>query len=497
MGEPKKKLRRPAARTEQSEQEDPEKKVQQEKEQGVVVDSRDAPEERHDAEEEEKQQGGSSELLNEKVLRKFTRTEHDKRFKTTKTVLDYGTYSHVRREYDTQDGVLVALKVPNSSAPNMQQEIAIMKTFAQRCVNLVHILGVVVSSRDGGARPRGILMECCPQSLNDYWLSEVGLVGADVRRKCLSHMLRGLSYLHATEIVHLDICPNNILMLWHAWSGLLAKIADFGCAHFLAPDKFLTSTEKVTTLQYRAPEVALGLPFNHAADMWAVGVVARELATGRRVYEELPATVQVCTDIVYINLLAGPVRNSTWPGVESAPRWQAPPCNLSPDSDEQTHRAPWFDAVSLAGVRFARELLSANPRERPAARTALQHRHMAFGQIRAPRRLRQKVHLGTPVPAARCSEVSLAGGVVAGQAVPAAPCDAVSLAGGMPGKAVPAAPCSAVSSAGGVGQQAEPERGAAAHAEAEPRRCACHNTCRQPMGICGSKRGRKKIAAPP
>ena len=56
MGEPKKKLRRPAARTEQSEQEDPEKKVQQEKEQGVVAHSRDAPEERHDVEPGEKLQ---------------------------------------------------------------------------------------------------------------------------------------------------------------------------------------------------------------------------------------------------------------------------------------------------------------------------------------------------------------------------------------------------------------------------------------------------------
>ena len=114
----------------------------------------------------------------------------------------------------------------------------------------------------------------------------------------------------------------------------------------------------------------MGLPFNHAADVWAVGVVARELATGRRVYEELsPDALRACTDILYINLLAGPVRNSTWPGVESAPRWQAPPSDLSvvSDSDYQAHRT-LCDADSLAGIQFARQLLCANPAQRPAAR---------------------------------------------------------------------------------------------------------------------------------
>ena len=162
-----------------------------------------------------------------------------------------------------------------------------------------------------------------------------------MQKRCLLHMLRGLSYLHAIGIVRLDICPSNILMQWHAWGGLRAKVADFGSAQFLGPNGLLKSKGRATAWQYRAPEVAMGLPFSHAADVWAVGVVARELATGRRVYEELsPDALRACTDILYINLLAGPVRNSTWPGVESAPRWEAPPSDLSVDSDYQTHRTP-------------------------------------------------------------------------------------------------------------------------------------------------------------
>ena len=117
-------------------------------------------------------------------------------------------------------------------------------------------------------------MEYCHQSLNDHWHSEMGIVAVDVQRRCLKHVMRGLSCTRAAGIVHLDLGPKNILLQWRAWDGLCAKIADFGSAAFLASDASLPglpATHKVTTWPYRAPEVALGLPYGHAADVWAAG----------------------------------------------------------------------------------------------------------------------------------------------------------------------------------------------------------------------------------
>jgi len=385
--------------------------------------------------------------------RKFTIPEHEQRFKSKwsagrqKALLGAGTFAQVFREYDTQEGVFVAHKIPNTGAPSMEEEVAIMTKLAGQCVNLVQILGVVVASHDTEANPLGILMEYCSQSLHDHWQREMGLVAIDVQRRCLSHLLRGLRHLHASGIVHLDLVPKNILLHWHAWGGLCTKISDFGSAQFLASAEVLTSKEKVTTWPYRAPEVALGLPYKHAVDVWAVGVLARELATGRRLYELANSTR---TDVQYIHFMAGPLRNSTWPDVESAPFWEAPPRNFSPDSDELTRHAQ----VHQDGVCFARRLLKANPQERPTAAEALLYRYLAFGQIGVPLRLRRKAHVATPFLARR------------------------------------PAPSNAVSLAGGVARQAVPK--VAALADGPRRRCVCKNTCRQPTQLCGASWGRKK-----
>ena len=72
-------------------------------------------------------------IANIAMPRQFTICEHKQRFDNTKCVIGSGTYSTVMRQYDKQDDVFVAIKVPDESAPSMEQEVAIM-TFANPCV---------------------------------------------------------------------------------------------------------------------------------------------------------------------------------------------------------------------------------------------------------------------------------------------------------------------------------------------------------------------------
>ena len=380
------------------------------------------------------------------MLTRFTVDEHSQRFKTKwcagqeQVMLGKGNYGQVFREYDRQEGLFVAHKYPIAAEiDQLEHEIAIMATFAGQCDNLVQILGVVVASHDAGEKPISYFMEVCQQSLHDLWQREMGLIALDVQRRCLKQVLRGLSHLHESGIVHLDLGPKNILLNWRAWGGLCTKIADFGSAEFLARDASLQSKEKVTTWPYRSPEVAMGLSYNHAADLWALGVLARELATGRRLYDLSSHDV---TDVQYIYVLSGPVSNSTWPDVENAPFWEAPPPNFRYDSDQLTRHA----GRNHEGVDFARRLLVANPQQRPTATQALIFRYVAFGPAAVPRRLMKKQVVNTPFQARR-----------------AAVGNAVSLASSM----LPALPASDA-----------------------VRKCICKNTCRQPASICGSKWGR-------
>ncbi|XP_055983281.1 ribosomal protein S6 kinase-related protein isoform X2 [Sorex fumeus] len=84
-----------------------------------------------------------------------------------------------------------------------------------------------------------------------------------------------ISYLHDLGIIHRDVKMENILL---DERGHL-KLTDFGLSRHLP-----RGTRAYTicgTLQYMAPEVLSGGPYNHAADWWSLGVLLFSLATGK------------------------------------------------------------------------------------------------------------------------------------------------------------------------------------------------------------------------
>ncbi|XP_065388391.1 ribosomal protein S6 kinase-related protein isoform X5 [Macaca fascicularis] len=84
-----------------------------------------------------------------------------------------------------------------------------------------------------------------------------------------------ISYLHDLGIMHRDVKMENILL---DERGHL-KLTDFGLSRHL-PQGARAYTI-CGTLQYMAPEVLSGGPYNHAADWWSLGVLLFSLATGK------------------------------------------------------------------------------------------------------------------------------------------------------------------------------------------------------------------------
>ncbi|KAF8277208.1 putative STE group serine/threonine-protein kinase [Trypanosoma cruzi] len=106
----------------------------------------------------------------------------------------------------------------------------------------------------------------------------------------LKDLCRGLAYLHSKNYVHRDMKTANALIDHHGRT----KIGDFGTVKCLK-----RSSEKLYTVagtpQFMAPEVmnadsTKGIGYNQKADIWSLGCVALELATGKSPFSYLNFT---------------------------------------------------------------------------------------------------------------------------------------------------------------------------------------------------------------
>lgn len=102
------------------------------------------------------------------------------------------------------------------------------------------------------------------------------------------HLCSAVGYMHRRGVLHLDLKPSNIVV-----EGGTAKLLDLSIAR--RPGR---GQPGVGTWCYMAPEQADGRPLTRAADVWGIGVVLHEAATGRPAFDDPapPETSSLATD---------------------------------------------------------------------------------------------------------------------------------------------------------------------------------------------------------
>ncbi|MGH9748224.1 MAG: protein kinase domain-containing protein [Candidatus Acidiferrales bacterium] len=145
-----------------------------------------------------------------------------------------------------------------------------------------------------------LVMEFISGTTLSHKLRNEGLSEKDVAALGLQ-IASALEEAHEHGIVHRDLKPGNILVT----SKNQIKILDFGLAVLLRPadaaDVTLSDSDVTGisgTLPYMAPEQLLGKSADIRSDIYAVGTILFEMATGSRPFDEKLSTA-LSNDIIY------------------------------------------------------------------------------------------------------------------------------------------------------------------------------------------------------
>ncbi|HEX8559581.1 MAG TPA: serine/threonine-protein kinase [Pyrinomonadaceae bacterium] len=90
-----------------------------------------------------------------------------------------------------------------------------------------------------------------------------------------------IAYIHANGVIHRDIKANNIKIS----SQGQVKLLDFGIAKGQTSQQITQVGSVIGTLQYLAPELVRGGAADARGDIWALGVLLYEMATGRMPFD--------------------------------------------------------------------------------------------------------------------------------------------------------------------------------------------------------------------
>ncbi|KAI5019682.1 hypothetical protein ZWY2020_044570 [Hordeum vulgare] len=169
---------------------------------------------------------------------------------------------------DDASGELFAVKSAAGApcAAALRRERCVMATLSSpRIVSCIGGRGAVTAlTSSSSSLPR--------RSLAEQVASNGGLDERSVRGYALD-VASGLTYLHAAGMVHGDVKSRNVVI----GADGRAKLADFGCSRKAAADVPIIGG----TPAFMAPEVARGEEQGPAADVWALGCMVVEMATGR------------------------------------------------------------------------------------------------------------------------------------------------------------------------------------------------------------------------
>ena len=195
--------------------------------------------------------------------------------------------------YKARDNLLnryVAIKILKEEFSKDEVFVKRFRTEAQSAASLIHpnIVSVFDVGEDKGVSY--IVMELLEsKTLKDY-IEAKGPLSSELTLKIAAQIASALEAAHKAHIVHRDIKPQNIILN----QNLVAKVTDFGIAKVTnTSSATITSFGKTMgSVHYFSPEHAKGGYTDAKSDLYSLGVVMYEMATGKLPFDaESPVSV--------------------------------------------------------------------------------------------------------------------------------------------------------------------------------------------------------------
>src|SRR4051794_16167751 len=190
-----------------------------------------------------------------------------------------GGTARVHRARDRAADTTVAVKIfpPGSAAGpggDGSRELALLSGMQHPGLVGVHDSGI-----DDDGRPFVVMDFVDGQSLATRL--RAGVLSAPAAARLGAALADALAYVHARGIVHRDVKPGNVLLDGEG----RPQLTDFGIARLIDATRVTATGLVVGTAAFMAPEQVRGEVVGPPADVYALGLLLLEAATGRREFE--------------------------------------------------------------------------------------------------------------------------------------------------------------------------------------------------------------------